>query len=157
LGPAEVAAALEPFGLADRIGHFDQTTFSSEDAARAIGCEVGQIAKSICLMVNGSPVLVVASGDQTVFDRKIADYYGVGRKKVKIARAEECVELFGYAPGGVPPVGLRTPDIPVIIDENLARWTEVHAAAGTAHDNFTLSFEELKRISAGTVLDCTKP
>jgi prolyl-tRNA editing enzyme YbaK/EbsC (Cys-tRNA(Pro) deacylase) len=54
-------------------------------------------------------------------------------------------------------VGLRTPDIPVIIDENLARWTEVHAAAGTAHDNFTLSFEELKRISAGTVLDCTKP
>lgn len=157
LGPADVAAALAPYGMSGRISHFEETTYSSADAARAIGCDIGQIAKSICLMVDGTPVLVVASGDSTVFDRKIADHFGVGRKKVRTASVEQCVELFGYAPGGVPPIGLRTPDIPVLIDERLARWSDVHAAAGTPHDNFTLSVEELVRISGGTVVDCAKP
>lgn len=156
LGPADVAAALKRHGLDNRITHFDESTFSSEDAARAIGCHVGQIAKSICMMVDGNPVLVVASGDKTVFDRKIANYYGVGRKRAKMASADQCIEIFGYAPGGVPPLGLRTPDIPVLIDENLKRWNEVHAAAGTPHDNITLTFDELVRVSNGTMLDCTK-
>lgn len=156
LTPDHVQRILDEFDIGLQVTHFDVTTFTSEDAARAIGCELGQIAKSICLTAGGAPVLVVAAGDQRVSDAKIAKQFGIGRKKVKIATPQECVEIFGYPPGGVSPVGHRTEGIPVIIDETLARWDEIHAAAGTSHDNFSLSFEQLKTITAGTVLDCVK-
>lgn len=154
--PAYVQRILDRFEMGLTVEHFEDTTFTSEDAARAIGCELGQIAKSMCLMVAGSPVLVVASGDQRLSDAKLAKHFQVGRKKVKIATAEECVDIFGYPPGGVAPVGHRTEGITIIIDETLGRWREIHAAAGTSHDNFTLTFEQLKEITGGTVLDCVK-
>lgn len=154
--PAYVQTILDRFEMGLQVVHFENTTFTSQDAALAIGCELGQIAKSMCLMVAGSPVLVVASGDQQLADAKLARHFQVGRKKVKIATADQCVEIFGYPPGGVAPVGHRTEGIQIIIDETLGRWQEIHAAAGTAHDNFTLTFEQLKAITGGTVLDCVK-
>lgn len=154
--PAYVQQILDRFGMGLVVEHFDDSTFTSADAARAIGCELGQIAKSMCLMVAGNPVLVVASGDRQIADAKIARLFQAGRKKVKIAAAEQCVEIFGYPPGGVAPVGHRTAGIPVLIDETLERWPEIHAAAGTPHDNFTLSFEQLKAITGGRVVDCVR-
>ena len=156
LGPDHVQRVLDSFGLGLKVDHYDATTFTSADAARAIGCELGQIAKSLCLMVGGEPYLAVVSGDQKLSDAKIARYLEIGRKKVKIATPEECLEIFGYPPGGVAPVGHRTEGIQVLLDETLGRWSEIHAAAGTSHDNFTLTFEELQRITGGTVLDCVK-
>jgi len=155
-GPDHVQRILDTFDLGLEVTHFDRSTFSSADAAAAIGCELGQIAKSLCLLVDGAPVVVVASGDMRISDAKLARYFGVGRKKVKIADARQCVEIFGYAPGGVSPVGHRSPDIPVYIDETLRRWDEIHAAAGTDRDNFALTFDQLKVITGGTVLDLVK-
>ena len=155
-GPAHVQAILDSFDLGLTVRHFEQSTFSSADAARAIGCELRQIAKSICLLIDGTPVVVVASGDRKLSDQKLARYFGVGRKKVKIADARQCEEIFGYAPGGVSPVGHRDPSIPVYIDETLSRWDEIHAAAGTDRDNFTLTFQQLQTITNGTVLDVVK-
>ena len=156
LTPDHVQKILDGFGLGLSVRHFTETTFTSEDAARAIGCEVGRIAKSMCLMVDGRPVLVVASGDQRLSDAKLARYFGVGRKKVKIASPEQCVEIFGYPPGGVSPVGHRTAGISILLDETLARHPEIHAAAGTSNDNFTLTFEQLKLLTGGTVIDCVR-
>ena len=155
-GPDHVQAILDTFDLGLTVRHFDRSTFSSADAAAVIGCELGQIAKSLCLFIDGTPIVVVASGDQKISDAKLARYFGVGRKKVKIADAERCVEVFGYAPGGVSPVGHKTPGIAIYIDETLARWDEIHAAAGSDRDNFTLTFEQLKTITGGTVLDVAK-
>ncbi|TVR04902.1 MAG: YbaK/EbsC family protein [Spirochaetaceae bacterium] len=154
--PEHVQRVLDGFNLGLRVEHFDQTTFTSEDAARAIGCELGQIAKSMCLMVAGSPVLVVASGDQKLSDAKLARHFAVGRKKVKIATADECLAVFGYPPGGVSPVGHRTAGITILIDQTLNRWPEIHAAAGTSHDNFSLTFAQLCTITGGTVIDCVR-
>ncbi|MFW5689587.1 MAG: YbaK/EbsC family protein [Spirochaetota bacterium] len=154
--PDHVQRILDGFGLGLRVDHYDDTTFTSADAARAIGCELGQIAKSVCLMVGERPVLVVASGDVRISDAKIAKRFGIGRKKVKIATPEQCVALFGYPPGGVAPVGHRSDDVTVIVDASLGRWDTVHAAAGTSHDNFTLTFEQLCRITGGEVCDCAK-
>lgn len=155
--PQYVQTVLDGFRLGLRVQHFEQSTFTSADAARAIGCELGQIAKSLCLMVGEQPVVVVASGDRRLADAKLAKYFGIGRKKVKIADAEQCIEYFGYPPGGVAPVGHRTPGIPIIIDESLSRWPRIYAAAGTHHDNFELTFEQLCTITGGTVLDCVLP
>lgn len=156
LPPSHVQEALDAFDLGLTITHFEQSTRSSEDAARAIGCELGQIAKSICLSVGGEPALVVASGDRRVDDAAVAKHFGIGRKKVKIATPEQCVDLFGFAPGGVAPVGHRTPGIPILVDRSLARWNVIHAAGGTDRDNFSLTFDQLVRITRGTVLDCSK-
>ena len=155
-GPDHVQRVLDGFDLGLEVDHYDATTFTSSDAAQAIGCELGQIAKSLCLMVGGQPFLAVVSGDQKLSDAKIARHVGIGRKKVKIATAEECLEIFGYPPGGVSPVGHRTPGIPILLDETLARWSEIHAAAGTSHDNFTLTFDQLRQMTGGAVLDCVK-
>jgi prolyl-tRNA editing enzyme YbaK/EbsC (Cys-tRNA(Pro) deacylase) len=103
---ADVQAALDQFGLGITITQYQETTATSQQAADRIGCELGQIAKSICFMVKlpdgEKPVLVITSGDQRVDDRKIAALVGVSRKNVRTAKPEECVAVFGYAPGSVP-------------------------------------------------------
>ncbi len=156
LGPKHVQAFLDrrPYDL--RVRHFAEDTSTSDLAAKAISCELGQIAKSMCFLAGGAPVLVVASGDQRVSDAKLAKHLGVGRKKVKIATPEQCITIFGYAPGGVSPVAHRTDGITILIDETLSRWDIVHAAAGTHRDNFSLTFEQLVDITGGTVLDCVR-
>ncbi len=156
LTPEHVQATLDTFNLGLSVTHYDQTTHTSEDAAAAIGCRLGQIAKSMCLIAAGEPVLVVAAGDRRLSDAKLARYLAVGRKKVKIATPAQCLELFGYPPGGVSPVGHRTAGLRILIDESLDRWERIHAAAGTSNDNFALTFEQLLEITAGEVLDCTE-
>ena len=156
LTPADVQEALDRFGLGLTAEHFDDTTFTSEDAACAIGCELGQIAKSMCVLVAGAPVLIVASGDKRLCDSRLAARFGVGRKKIKLADAETCVAVFGYPPGGVAPVAHRTAGITILIDPSLARWDRIFAAAGTPHDNFALNFDQLVTITGGEIVDCVK-
>ena len=156
LTPAHVQTALDAHNLGLSVKHYDDHTTTSGDAARVIGCELGQIAKSLCLMVGGNPVLVVASGDRRIAEAKLAKHFGIGRKKIKMTSSEQCVRVFGYAPGGVPPVGHRTKGIQIVLDGTLSRWDRLFAAAGTPHDNFEVTFEELRTITGGTVLDCVK-
>jgi prolyl-tRNA editing enzyme YbaK/EbsC (Cys-tRNA(Pro) deacylase) len=150
LTSAHVQQVLDRFDLGLHVVSYDVSTATSELAAAAIGCEVAQIAKSICLLVDGAPLLVVASGINQVDDRRIAALRGVGRKKVRMARAEECVEIFGYVPGGVPPVGHRTADILIYLDQDLQRYDRIYAAAGSATINFGLTPEQLALITGGT-------
>lgn len=156
LTPADVKKALDTFDMDFTFQEFDESTATSELAAAAIGCTVGQIAKSICFVVNGTPVLVVASGDQIVDDRKLATLLEVGRKKVKMAKTDQCIEIFGYAPGGVPPVGHRTEAITVYLDATLQQYERVYAAAGSANVNFGLTPEQLAHITDGTWADVAK-
>lgn len=155
-GPDHAQDVLRRLDPTIEVKHFDVTTFTSQDAADAIGCELGQIAKSLCLFADGSPFVVVMSGDRRVSDAKLALRFQVGRKKIKIAKYDECVRVFGYEPGGVSPVGHRTAEIPILIDESLRRWDEIWAAAGSSHDNFMITFDQLCRITDGEVIDCAK-
>lgn len=156
LTPDHVRQALIAFDLDIPFEHYTASTATSELAAAAIGCDVGQIAKSICFIINGEPLLVVASGDQRVDDRKLATLVSVGRKKVKLAKAEQCIEVFGYAPGGVPPVGHRTPNINTYLDITLKQYDRLYAAAGSANINFGLTPTQLERITRGTWADVVK-
>jgi prolyl-tRNA editing enzyme YbaK/EbsC (Cys-tRNA(Pro) deacylase) len=155
-GPEYVKTVLRRLDPTIEVLHFDATTFTSQDAADAIGCELGQIAKSLCLFADGNPFVVVMSGDHRVSDAKLAKRFQVGRKKIKIAKRDECIEVFGYEPGGVSPVGHRTAGVPILLDETLRRWEEIWAAAGSSNDNFMLTFDQLRRITDGEVLDCAK-
>ena len=126
---------------------------TSSLAAEAIGCEVGQIAQSLCFVVEDHPILVIASGDQRVDDRKLAALLGVPRKQVKFATPAQCVEHFGYAPGGVPPGGHRRRPYAVSLDLSLQRYTEIYPAGGAGNAIFGVTLVQLVQISGGTFAD----
>ena len=151
--PQDVQAALDTFNLGLRIQFFTQSTATSQEAADATGVELGQIAKSVCFLVDKQPVLVLASGDRRVDTRKLAALRGVGHKKVKIAQPEQCVEVFGYAPGSVPPVGHRNPPAQIYIEDSLARYTDVYAAAGAPNAVFPVTLDQLRQITGGELAD----
>src|SRR5688572_14798734 len=154
--PEHVQAALDQTGLNLKIHFMDVSTATAPEAAAAAGTPLGSIAKSIVFMVDGKPLVVVTAGDKRVDDRKIATRYEVNRKKVKIATPEECIEIIGYAPGGVAPLGHRTPNLPVYIDETLSRFETVWAAAAAPNAIFPLTFEQLVQISGGIVADVVR-
>lgn len=135
---------------------FDASTATSQLAAEQIGCELGQIAKSIVFFVEERPVVVVTSGDQRVDDRKLAAHFDVPRKRVRTANAEECIAVTGYAPGGVPPVAHRRDDIVLFVDRSLSRYEQIFAAAGAANAIMPMTVERLILLSGGTLADFAK-
>ena len=156
LTPDQVQAALDSFGQGIRIRFFDHSTATSQLAADNIGCELGQIAKSLAFIIDGQPIVVIAAGDQRVDDKKLAALYNVGRKKVRPATPEQCVEIYGYAPGGVPPLAYRTPGLPVHLDESLQRYEQIYAAGGAHNAIFPVTLAQLVQISGGHFADVRK-
>ena len=148
---SRVQEALTAAGLNARVVELPQSTRTAADAAKAIGCQVGQIAKSLVFRASesGSAVLVIASGTNRVNETTIAAAIGepIGKADADFVRARS-----GYAIGGVPPVGHATP-MRTFIDEDLLRFDRIWAAAGTPNAVFELSpADELQRITGGTVI-----
>ena len=160
LTPQDVQTTLQQLGLNPQMHFYETTTATSQQAADNIGCELGQIVKSLCFIVEmeavRQPILVLTSGDQRVDDRKIAELYGVGRKRVKIATAEECVEIYGYAPGSVPPVGHRSDDLHIYIDDSLQRYNQLYAAGGAHNAIFPIMLDQLIQATGGKVINVVR-
>jgi prolyl-tRNA editing enzyme YbaK/EbsC (Cys-tRNA(Pro) deacylase) len=127
-----------------------KTTRSAQDAARAVGCEVGQIAKSLVFKgaTTRQAVLVITSGSNRVNEKKLSDRIG---EPVLKADADFVRQQTGFAIGGVPPVGHAQP-IAVFIDEDLLTYSEIWAAAGTPQAVFRLTPQELQKITSGRVV-----
>ena len=130
---------------------FEESTRSAADAAKALGCEVAQIAKSMLFTAVDSrrPVLVIASGPVRVDTAKVGELLG---EKIERATPDFVREHSGFAIGGVPPVGHAVaPE--VFIDESLLQFDELWAAAGTPNAVFRLSPDDLVRLAEGRVAD----
>ena len=144
---AKVQAALAGFGLGFEVVEFDQSTRTAAEAAAAIGCETAQIAKSILFRIKSQdrPLMVVASGANRIDEKKVRDLIGEkpGKADADFVRART-----GYVIGGVPPVG-HTERIETLVDEDLFRFGEIWAAAGTPRAVFRLTPEQLLRITGG--------
>ena len=148
-----VQAALDSFNLGIKIRLFENSTATSQQAADNIGCELGQIAKSLAFIIDGQPIVVIASGDQRVDDKKLAALYNVGRKKVRSATPEQCVEIYGYAPGGVAPLGYRTPGLPVYLDESGGELERICLNAGGRGQIVELGTLELVELVGAQLVD----
>lgn len=146
---ARVQAALHEAGLAARVRVLPDSTRSAEEAARAIGTTVAQIAKSLVFRghESGDPVLVVASGANRVDELRVAALFG---EPVSLASPDYVRERTGYAVGGVPPVGLRERPA-TLLDEDLFEHGEIWAAAGTPRAVFPTSPTALREATGGTV------
>ena len=153
--PQDVQADLDSLGLDIHVQIFEASTATAPQAAAAIGTELGSIVKSLCFVVDGEPLLVLAAGDRLVDDRKLAALYGVGRKKVHIADAETTLQATGYAPGGVAPLGHPRP-LTILIDSTFERYEVVYAAAGSPNAIFPIPLKTLVQITGGQLADLAK-
>jgi prolyl-tRNA editing enzyme YbaK/EbsC (Cys-tRNA(Pro) deacylase) len=148
-----VAGALRALGFEPEIVEFAESTRTSADAARRIGCEVGQIAKSLVFrgQASGRAVLVIASGANRVNEWRV----GVLLKEVlEKAGAALVREATGFAIGGVPPVGHPAP-LATFIDQDLMAYAQIWAAAGTPNAVFRLTPADLVRLTGGQVVKVT--
>lgn len=153
LTPADVQRTLDASGLGLTITLFEASTATSQQAADQIGCQLGQIAKSLLFIVDDQAIVIIASGDQKVDDKKLAALRGVNRKRVKIATADQCIAITGYAPGGVPPVGYRTTGLTLYLDDALQRYDQIYAAAGAHNAIFPVRLDQLVPLTGGTFVD----
>ena len=146
----KVQEALRILGVTCEVREMDKTTRSAQDAARAVGCEVGQIAKSLVFKgaTTRQAVLVITSGSNRVDEKKLSERIG---EPVLKADADFVRQQTGFAIGGVPPVGHAQP-IAVFIDEDLLTYSEIWAAAGTPQAVFRLTPQELQKITNGRVI-----
>jgi prolyl-tRNA editing enzyme YbaK/EbsC (Cys-tRNA(Pro) deacylase) len=145
----KVQDALTALGLPLTVLELPQSTRTSPEAAAAVGCEVGQIVKSIIFRAKHSDrvVLVLTSGANRVSERAVAELLGEPLAK---ADADFVRSRTGFVIGGVAPVGHLEPPV-TFVDEDLLQYAEIWAAAGTPNALFRLTPAELVQISAGRV------
>jgi prolyl-tRNA editing enzyme YbaK/EbsC (Cys-tRNA(Pro) deacylase) len=144
------ADALRSLGVAGEVRELPAAAPTAVAAATQLGCEVGAIANSLVFAADGVPLLVMTSGAHRVDTERIAQALGLG--EVSRADAKSVRAWTGQAIGGVGPVAHPAP-IRTLIDNWLARYEVVWAAAGHPHTVFPTSFAELLRITGGTAAD----
>lgn len=140
---------LQGAGLDVSVIHFPSGTRTAVDAARAVGCEVSQIVKSLVFIAAGKPVVALVSGANRLDERRFAKVAG---EPVAKADAEAARVATGYAIGGVPPFGYAS-DVPVFMDRDLFEHKVVWCAAGRPDAVFEISPERLRELSGATVAD----
>lgn len=137
---------------------YPQGAKTAQDAADAIGVEVGQIVKSLIFGVatgSDEPELVMAyvSGSNLLDEKKLAA--AAGAKKCKRVDADAVRASTGYPIGGVPPFG-HDNELRIFIDPDLLQYDEVWAAAGTWNDVFPIAPDALVASSGGAIADITR-
>lgn len=143
-----VMEAAAEAGLNITVQRFPEGTRTAQDAADAIGCPLGAIAKSIVLMSDDGAVLVLTSGANRVDYAAVAEALSVGG--VRRATADEARAATGYPIGGTAPWGHPAP-LPILCDEDLLSYDTVWAAGGTPDTVFPLSPQDLLRLTGASV------
>jgi prolyl-tRNA editing enzyme YbaK/EbsC (Cys-tRNA(Pro) deacylase) len=144
-----VQEALQGLGLGHEIVDLGLSARTAADAARAVGCRVDQICKSIVFRLGASnrPLLVVTSGANRVDEAKVGALVG---EKLEKADADFVRATTGFAIGGVAPIG-HTGPVVTLIDQDLLGFEEIWAAAGHPNMVFRLRPDDLVRMTGGRV------
>ena len=150
-----VQAAIDAAGLTSRVVELAQSTRSAQEAAQAIGCDVGQIVKTLVFRRtdNGAPLLVLASGSNRVDEGHVGAAVGspIQRPDADFVRAAT-----GFAIGGVPPLG-HVQLIDILMDVDLLRFPVVWAAAGTPRSVFPVAPAELQEAIGARAIPVARP
>lgn len=136
------------------VRRFPEGTKTAQGAARAIGCEVGQIVKSLVFVADGRPVLALTSGANRVDVVRLAEL--AGASSARRATPEEARGATGFAVGGTPPFGHPEP-VRTFLDRDLLGYEEIWAAAGTPDAVFRTTPGELARTALAEVADLKEP
>ena len=127
-------------------------TSTAAAAAQAVNAELGSIVKSIVLLADGLPLLVLVAGDQRIDLKRLRSVLGLSKRRLRIARPHEVWKHTGFEVGGVPPLGheavMRT-----LIDRTLGRFETDWAAAGYTSAVVPIAYDQLVAITGGEVQD----
>ena len=145
-----VTAYLREAGAEVRVEEFKDGTPTAQAAARAVGCDLGQIVKSLVFRCDGRPVVVMVPGDRRADSRKIAQ--AAGCRAARIAGPEEVSEATGFEPGAVAPFPLPRVDR-VFIERTLLSHQVVWIGAGSDKHMAALAPGELVRLSRARPMD----
>ena len=127
---------------------------TADDAAAAVGVDVGQIVKSLVFVVDDEVVVALVSGPNRLDEDLLAT--AADGKAVRKAKADAVRAATGYAIGGVPPFGHATP-LRTFVDEDLLAYDVVWAAAGTPRHVFPIGPGDLVRLANGTATQLAYP
>lgn len=165
LVPADLQSHIDTQAITARLVSDLGDTPTVPAAAAALGVETDQIIKTLLFLVEKrdpagnkttAPVVVISNGESRVDKRPLADHFGVGKKRIKLAPADVVLDLLGYPAGGVPPFGHRT-ELPVILDETILALEEryagvIFAGGGDDRTMLELTVAELMRVTQPVVL-----
>jgi prolyl-tRNA editing enzyme YbaK/EbsC (Cys-tRNA(Pro) deacylase) len=151
-GTAQVRDYVQTHSVDAEIRVLESSTRNSELAAKALGCSIAEIAKSIVFVDEDNTLVVVLSGDRRVDLRRLCDTVGLN---LRLATPEEVYARTGYRVGGVPPFPHRM-GVRVIADRSIQRFESVWAAAGDQNSLMRVPTQDLIRVSGAEVVDISK-
>jgi prolyl-tRNA editing enzyme YbaK/EbsC (Cys-tRNA(Pro) deacylase) len=145
-----VSAVLRAAAVDARIEEFGEGTPTAQDAARAVGCELAQIVKSVVLVCDGAYVLALVPGDRRADDDAVRA--AVGAEEVRVAKAAEVLHATGFEPGGVAPFPQRA-ITQTLMDRSFLVHEEVWIGAGTDAHMAALRPQELLRLTGARTVE----
>ena len=145
--------SIKEFDSSLEIVCLEQTARTAQDAATALGCNVGAIVKSLLFSTGEKFVLCLVSGDKRCSLNKLKKI--LDEKDVSMANPDDVKKITGYTIGGVSPVG-HLSKVKIYIDTNLDRFTTVFAAAGHPNCIFKIEFNQLTKLTAGEIEEITE-
>lgn len=151
LNSADLERYLQANDIEGQVLHLPTLTPTVETAAQALGVSTAAIVKSLLFLVDGAPVLAVASGTARVDNRRIAAEFAVGRKHVRLASAEAVIEIAGYIVGAMPPFGHRQ-KLTTLVDPAVLDEETVYAGGGDDNAMMRIRPPELLRVTQGRVV-----
>lgn len=152
MGIEAVRAYFKERNLEERVIELKDSSATVALAAKALGCEEAQIAKTMSFLVEGKPLLILLAGDVKIDNGKYKRHF---RAKAKMIPQEDLVELIGHPMGGVCPFAIRE-GVPVYLDESLKKLETLYPAAGTANSAVRLQLEELETLLGSSWVDVSK-
>lgn len=142
---------IESQGIEGRIIRLNVPTPTVETAADAVETTTDRIVKSLLFLIDGRPFLVITPGTARINHKRIAQHFGVSRKRVKLADPETVLALTGYEVGAVPPFG-HLQNLGVILEESIFHQELVYAGGGSKQALLEVKPEEILRVTGAIVL-----
>ena len=148
-----VESLLKKFDPKQQIIVLDTSARTALEAASSLGCEVGAIVKSLLFKTEKKFTLCLIAGDKKASLNKIKKILNI--KDVSMASANDVKNVTGYTIGGVSPIG-HLNKVDIFVDESLARFSNLFAAAGHPYSIFKINFDNLCKITNGSVKDISE-
>ena len=148
-----VESILKKFDIKQKVIILETSARTAHEAASSLGCEVGAIVKSLLLKTENSFLLCLVAGDKQASLNKIKKILNI--KNVSMAAADDVKNVTGYTIGGVSPIGYFN-EINIFIDSSLKRFNALFAAAGHPNCVFKINFNNLQKITNGSIKEITE-
>jgi len=145
-----VAVALRAAAVDATIQEFPEGTLTAEAAAKAIGCSLAEVVKSVVFVCGDQVVLALVPGDRRADEAKIATL--VGESQARVAHAREVEAATGFEPGAVAPFALRAVDT-VVLEQTVLVHERVWIGAGSARHMAGIAPAELQRLAGARNAD----